>query len=80
MKTYKFVAPLVLVAGAFAQQRGPAVVSPEVHPDHTVTFRLAAPKATEVGLTGDWFTGSQALSKDDAGVWSITVGPLEPSI
>ena len=28
--------------------------SPEVHPDKTVTFRLAAPKATEVSVAGEW--------------------------
>ena len=28
--------------------------SPEVHADRTVTFRLSAPKATEVKLWGEW--------------------------
>ena len=30
------------------------VVSPEIHDDHTVTFRLKAPKAVKVQLTGDF--------------------------
>ena len=34
------------------------VVSPEVHADRTVTFRIAAPKATDVTLTGDWVDGA----------------------
>ena len=59
---------------AFAQG-GPAVVSPEVSPDRHVTFRVLAPKANEVGLTIDY--GSEKLTKDDKGVWSVTVGPLE---
>jgi enterochelin esterase family protein len=49
-----------------------------VHPDRTVTFRLQAPKATEVTVKGDWMDAAQSLTKDDKGVWSITVGPLEP--
>jgi enterochelin esterase-like enzyme len=56
-----------------------AVVSPEVHPDKKVTFRIHAPKASEVTLRGDWMTGPAVkLEKDDKGVWSAAVGPLTP--
>ena len=34
------------------------LVSPEVGPDKTVTFRIYAPKASEVTLRGDWMTGA----------------------
>jgi enterochelin esterase-like enzyme len=63
-------------------QRPAALVSPEVLPDHRVTFRIRAPKASEVTLTGDWLgtTPPPKLTKDDAGVWSVTLGPFEPSI
>lgn len=56
---------------------GPRIVSPEIHPDHTVTFRLLAPKASEVTLSGSW-TGATNLpmAKDEKGVWSATIGPL----
>jgi 1,4-alpha-glucan branching enzyme len=54
--------------------------SPEVGPDRRVTFRLLAPKAGEVTLTGEFMDGSRSLQKDDKGVWSVTVGPLEPEI
>jgi len=59
---------------------GPGIVSPEVLPDHRVTFRIQAAKASEVTLRGDWMEGiaSEKLSKDDQGVWSVTVGPLVP--
>jgi enterochelin esterase-like enzyme len=71
-----------VVPGAMAQgpQRGPAIVSPEVLPDHRVTFRIQAPKASEITLRGDWMEGaaSEKLSKDDKGLWSATVGPLVP--
>jgi len=36
---------LLLPLASLAQPRPPALHSPEVHPDRTVTFRLAAPKA-----------------------------------
>ncbi|HTY64434.1 MAG TPA: alpha/beta hydrolase-fold protein [Acidobacteriota bacterium] len=55
--------------------------SPEVLSDNRVTFRLAAPKATEVILNGDWPNGRNIqMIKDDQGVWSVTVGPLEPEL
>ena len=56
------------------------LVSTEVAPDRKVTFRIYAPKASEVTLRGDWMEGTatEALSKDDKGVWSATVGPLTP--
>lgn len=57
-----------------------AVLSPEVHPDRTVTFRLQAPKASDVTLTGDWLAAAEKLTKDDKGVWSVTLGPLEPGL
>ena len=58
------------------------LVSPEVHSDNRVTFRIYAPKASEVAVTGDWIYHGLGeggpLEKDDQGVWSITVGPLPP--
>ena len=56
--------------------------SPEVSPDRHVTFRVFAPKASEVTLTGDWLGSAPPpkLNKDERGVWSITLGPVEPSI
>ncbi len=67
-----------LCAGAAAQSQPPR--SPEIHPDRTVTFRIAAPKATEVTVTGEFMKGSKPLVKDDQGAWSITLGPFEPEI
>ena len=77
------LAGLAAALPSFGQQPRPEpVVSPEVHPDRTVTFRLRAPKASEVTLTGDWLGTAQppALAKDEKGVWSVTLGPFEPSI
>lgn len=66
--------------GEAAPGRGAAVrppLSPEIHPDKTVTFRLSAPKATEVTLNGSWENGTNIkMTKDDKGIWSVTAGPL----
>ena len=72
-----------LLAGFAAQAQRPSpVVSPEVQPDHRVNFRIKAPKASDVTLTGDWLGSEQPpkLIKDEQGVWSVTLGPFEPSI
>src|SRR3954454_24973831 len=50
--------------------------STEVAPDRKVTFRIYAPKADEVAVNGDFGQGGK-MTKDDKGVWSLTVGPLE---
>lgn len=77
---------LALMASMTFAQRGPTgaggggVVSPDVHPDRTVTFRLKAPNASEVTLTGDWLPSSEKLTKDEKGIWSVTLGPLEPGL
>jgi enterochelin esterase family protein len=61
--------------------RPPALKSPEIHPDHTVTFRLLAPKAQEVTLNGSWDNGTNLpMTKDDQGIWSATIGPLAPQL
>src|SRR5213594_859466 len=55
--------------------------SPDIHPDRTVTFRLMAPKASEVTLNGSWDNGTNLkMTKDDAGVWSTCIGPLAPQL
>jgi enterochelin esterase family protein len=58
------------------------LVSPEVHPDRRVTFRVRAPKASEVSLFGDWMTPNtqQAMTRDEQGFWSATTAPLEPGL
>jgi enterochelin esterase family protein len=41
-----------------------------------VIFHIVAPKASAVTVAGD--LGKATLTKDDHGVWSATVGPLDP--
>jgi enterochelin esterase-like enzyme len=53
------------------------LVSPEVHSDGTVTFRIRAPNAKE-GMLAREGAEPQAMQKDDQAVWSITTAPLAP--
>lgn len=60
--------------------RAAQVRSPELHPDRTVTFRVAAPKASDVVLTGEFANGPQKMQKDAQGVWTLTLGPIDPDL
>jgi enterochelin esterase-like enzyme len=61
-------------------QQARAIVSPDVLPDGRVTFRLNAPKADEVTLTGEFLDGPKSFSRDADGIWSVTVGPIAPEV
>jgi enterochelin esterase-like enzyme len=79
------IATVLTTADALAQggpQRGPRFVSPEVHSDRTITLRVLAPKADSVRVTGEILNGgrSPTFTRDSAGVWSATVGPLPPDV
>jgi enterochelin esterase family protein len=56
------------------------VSSPEVHADRTVTFRLMAPKASDVQLTGDLLKAPLPMERNSEGVWSLTIGPLRADL
>jgi enterochelin esterase family protein len=74
---------LVLAFAATSQPQTPpaadTLVSPEIHADRTVSFRIRAPKASEVGLFGDWMPIGklEPLTKGSDGVWSVTTGPID---
>ena len=78
------VAAVMLAATAAAQEvgarrTGAAVTSPEVATDRRVTFRLLAPEAKAVTVSGD-FGSDAGMRKGEDGVWSVTVGPLDPEM
>ncbi|WP_026947479.1 esterase [Algoriphagus marincola] len=70
------------------------IVSPETHEDNSVTFRLFAPNAETVEITGDFLPttkvetpmgemdgpGKVELSKDENGLWSYTSETLGPEL
>ncbi len=83
---------------AYAQQtlwRDKPIVSPEIHSDNTVTFRMRAPKAVRVQITGDFLPmqhsesaygkydvpGIADLKEGKEGVWEYTTPlPLLPEL
>ena len=71
------------IPAAFYEDTRNIPVSPEVQADRMVTFRLFAPKASEVLLIGspgilEVIKKPMPLVRGDNGVWSLTVGPLAP--
>ncbi len=64
----------------FRGPTGPRVVSPEVSADRHVTFRVLAPKAEAVRLSGTDIPGvgmGADMTKDPNGLWELTLGPLD---
>ena len=79
---FTFALALFAVTG-FAQQAlfsRNVVKSPEINADNSVTFRLHAPKAITVQLTGDCVDGVVSMKEDSLGVWSYTTPKLEPEL
>jgi enterochelin esterase family protein len=59
----------------------PAVISPEVTADRHVTFRIYAPQAQAVRMNASDIPNlgqSATLTKGENGVWSTTLGPVDP--
>ena len=60
--------------------------SPQVNEDNSVTFRLFAPKAGRVTVTGDFIAGKDGgwgtaeMTGTDGGVWTWTSGPLDSEL
>jgi len=97
-----FVRRATLLAGAlfstlaFSQTGGgrpEAIVSPEIASDNRVTFRIRAPKASEILVSASIGTldpkpagavkdspgmWNVPMQKDAKGLWTVTIGPLEP--
>jgi enterochelin esterase family protein len=82
MKLRALLLLLPLTAAVQAQQapQPPAIRSPEVAADRRVTFRVRAPNASKVTVFCECLTTEPALTKGADGVWSATVGPIEPDI
>ena len=98
MKKITFLATALLMSlGSFAQQAlfdNVPVISPEVNANHTVTFRLKAPNAQKVQVTGDFLApktidtplgkydapGVADMKKDEKGVWTFTSQLLSPEL
>ena len=81
--TLLVAATLIPASASAQQQRRPAPLrSPEVHADRTITFRVLAPAAHAVSVGGDMIQDQprRPMTRDSAGVWSVTLGPFAPDI
>ncbi|AYQ33228.1 esterase [Runella sp. SP2] len=65
---------------ALAQQRPPAISSPNVHADNSITFTYFSRTAREVKLSGEFLKEPVLLTKDTSGIWRVTVPPVTPDI
>jgi enterochelin esterase-like enzyme len=72
--------PAAPPAGPGRGGRGPSVISPEVGADRTVTLRYLAPNASQVTANGELDGKPHPMTKGADGVWTVTVGPLDPDI
>ena len=97
MKRLSILAVFMLISViTFAQQAlwgSQNIISPEIHPDNTVTFRFMAPKAIKVQVTGDFLPtqkmetqfglvdvpGTVDLKEGKEGVWEYTTPEPLPS-
>ncbi len=97
MKRLSFFVVFALISVAtFAQQAlwgTQNIISPEIHPDNTVTFRFLAPKAIRVQVIGDFLPkqqietpfgpgeadGTADLKERKEGVWEYTTPEPLPS-
>lgn len=85
MKKFFILMIAMMVCGmSYAQQaifQGRGVTSPEINADKTVTFRVRAPKAITVQVTGDCIEGRTADMTEKDGVWEYTTpAPVAPEM
>jgi enterochelin esterase family protein len=82
----------LFMAMAFAVQSQEAIfrpndiISPEISSDKKVTFRVYAPYAKSVRISGDWLPpegfmpGTTDMTRNEKGVWTYTTGVLPPEL
>jgi enterochelin esterase-like enzyme len=81
MRKILFILSVLIFGGLTATaQRPPSISSPDVHPDHSVTFRFYARNARQVLLNAQFLTSDLPMKKDTSGIWSITVSYVNPDI
>jgi enterochelin esterase-like enzyme len=88
---------VLIGCASYAQEalfRAQQIISPEIHDDQTVTFRLLAPEAKSVQVTGDFLPtvkmdtpmgqmdgpGKTDLTKNENGVWEFRSQALSPEL
>src|SRR5687768_11430713 len=75
-----FAAAALNASAVAAQQPRPTFVSPEVTADRRIILRLHAPSAQQVVAAGELDGKPHPMTKGADGVWTVTIGPLDPDI
>lgn len=71
--------PLLAQQALFNPQE---IISPEIHKDNSVTFRVFAPNAQKIELSGDWMPREgwniipKTMTKGKDSIWTLTSPPL----
>lgn len=82
--TFLFLLSLSLWKPLFAQQNiypvPSQIISPEIHPDGTVTFRLYMPYARQVVIKGDWLPRGSVAMQFKEGMWIYHSSLLTPDL
>lgn len=79
-KLFPFLLAVFVMTPGLTPQGRQRIISPEVRNDRTVTFRFVAPRAHQVLVSVEDMDGLRSLRLGEDGVWSITLGPLEPEL
>lgn len=71
----------IMSSSALSQFQQDPVISPELHNDGSVTFRIMAQSADSVKISGSWMQGwgsSEDLIKGSDGIWEFNISNLKP--
>ena len=80
MKQFSFTMMAILAGLQVFAQRPPAISSPDVHADHSITFRYFSRNAKSVTLSGEFLSSPLKMVKDTSGLWTVTVPAVVPDI
>jgi enterochelin esterase-like enzyme len=80
MKLLQITLALFFFCFAAIAQRPPAISSPDVQADHSITFRYFSRTAQRVYVSGEFLKTPVSMKKDTSGIWSVTVPPVTPDI
>ncbi len=82
-RLFVFAMAAIIAAGSFSQElnnfRRANVTSPEIG-ESKITFRIQAPQAQSVQLSGTWMQQPAAMNKNEQGVWEISVDRPAPEL
>lgn len=76
---FAVLSAVTFVAGAQEAIWGDSKVkSPEIAASGEVTFRIWAPDAASMSVSGDFSPSDISMTRDSSGLWSVTTPPLPP--